>query len=189
MIPFFPSVYTPLSVEDVCCHQFRKERSKIIPEILKLKRQRHVQLGSDLGVTFEHKVLVWFQIQEMLWAENRTDGIEEEILIYNPLIPQSNVITITAMWEYLDPKVRHDQLKKLWNFVSYLYVCINNEKYFASLLPEDTWIPEGEKALSVNFLRFVIPKNSPFPDHIRIDHPCYSAYACIPESVRGQDFV
>ncbi|ETZ04843.1 DUF3501 family protein [Holospora undulata] len=183
MIPFFESFYTPLLVQDFSFHGFKEERSLVIHKIMQFKRQRRVQLGPDFSITFEHKLLVWFQIQEMLLAENRFDGIEEEIAVYSPLIPKPNVLTITAMWEYSDPKIRYEQLKNLWNFRSYLYVSFKDEKYFSESLPEDTWISEGDRALSVNFLRFVMPKECIFPDSIHIHHPCYQADALIPESL------
>ena len=182
MIPSFSSLYTPLTVQDFSYDMFCRNRGVIIPKILSLKRYRRVQLGPDLSITFEHKVLVWFQIQEMLWAEGRALGLDEEINVYNPLIPKPNILTITAMWEYVDPEERKRNLNRLWNFISYLYVVIESEKYFAEPLPEDTWIPETYHAPSVNFLRFVIPANS-VAQSIHIHHPSYSADSCIPETV------
>ncbi|WP_165780724.1 DUF3501 family protein [Holospora curviuscula] len=182
MIPYFSSLYTPLTLQDFSFKKYSQERGVIIPKILRLKQKRRVQLGPDLSITFEHKVLVWFQIHEMLWAERRTQGLEEEIKIYNPLIPKPDILTITAMWEYIEPEERKYKLKNLWNFISYLYVKVEDKKYFSELLSEDSWIPEEDRASSVNFLRFVLPKKV-LPHSIHIHHPHYSADAHIPETV------
>jgi hypothetical protein len=184
MTSFLPkfSVYdTPLTLEDISTDAFRETRLAVLSEIIAIKRLRRIQLGPKLSITFEHKLLVWFQIQEMLWAEGRTAHIEEELLAYNPLVPRPNITPVTVMWEYTDAQERRESLSKLWNFVSYLYLQVGEQKYFAQPLPEDALqIPEA-RAPSVNFLCFHVDSRFATGERtLHIHHPHYTAEATVP---------
>lgn len=179
MIPSFASYTTPLAVQDFCISSFSRHRSSILPKILSMKRARRIQLGPHLSVTFEHKILVWFQIQEMLFSEKRTQNIDEEIEAYNPLVPRPGIIPITLMWEYTDPEERSKKLIQLRNFISYLYIEAQGVRYFAQPLPGDTLPMHEKRAPSVNFLCFKAHSN---PESIHIHDPEYTADTTIPQS-------
>ena len=180
-LPKFSSYNTPLVLEDISTQDFRAARQDVLPEIIAIKRARRVQLGPNLSVTFEHKWLIWFQIQEMLWAEGRATGIEEELQAYNPLVPRPHLIPVTVMWEYEDAQERTESLAKLWNFASYLYLQVNGEKYFAQSLPEEHARPQEARAPSVNFLCFPVDASCASEGAtLCIHHPEYTAQAVVP---------
>ncbi len=187
-LPKFSAYDTTLTLKDISTQGFREIRRAVLPEIIALKRLRCVQLGPKLSITFEHKLLVWFQIQEMLWAEERCDDIEAELLAYNPLVPRPNLIPVTVMWEYTDAQERTECLTKLWNFASYLYLDVDGEKYFAQPLPEDPSHPQlhtqEARTPSVNFLCFhVDSKAVSTSSALHIHHPEYIADEIIPSTV------
>lgn len=183
-LPKFSAYNTPLTLEDISTNVFRETRRAILPEIIAIKRIRRIQLGPKLSVTFEHKLLVWFQIQEMLWAEGRCDHIEEELLAYNPLVPRPHITPVTVMWEYEDAQERTSSLTKLWNFASYLYLQVGAQKYFAHPLPEEKIRPQEARAPSVNFLCFHVDSSlASASSSMHIHHPEYTADAMIPFEV------
>lgn len=79
--------------------------------VLKHKRPRRINLGPDIAVTFEDRTTMIFQIQEMMRAETMTEQapIEEELTIYNTLIPEPGQLSATLFIEI----TQEDQIKQL----------------------------------------------------------------------------
>jgi hypothetical protein len=117
----------------------------------------------------------------MLWAEGRGDHIEEELLAYNPLVPRPNITPVTVMWEYDNAQERTESLSKLWNFASYLYLQVGEQKYFAQPLPEEKSRSQEARAPSVNFLCFHVDFSlASASSTIHIHHPEYTADVVVP---------
>ena len=79
--------------------------------VLNHKRPRRINLGPDIAVTFEDRTTMTFQIQEMMRAETMTEQapIEEELTIYNTLIPEPGELSATLFIEI----TQEDQIKEL----------------------------------------------------------------------------
>ena len=80
-------------------------------EIMDHKRHRRVNLGPDIGITFEDRRTMLFQVQEMMRAEKMVEPatIQEELDIYNSLIPEPGELSATLFIEI----TQEDQIKEL----------------------------------------------------------------------------
>ena len=69
--------------------------------IIALKRRRRVGVGPIVTFVFENRDTVRFQVQEMARAEKliSDDGIQTELDVYNPLIPEPGVLSATMFVE------------------------------------------------------------------------------------------
>src|SRR5262249_47007591 len=75
----------------------RRERRR---EVTELKRNRRVEVGPFATFYFENAATMWQQVQEMLYIEKGGDAqIDDELMAYNPLIPQGRELVATVMFE------------------------------------------------------------------------------------------
>ena len=81
--------------------EYEKVRAARRREIVELKKARRVSVGRYLGFVFENRATVWFQIQEMVRAERIVDAskIDEEVDVYNALLPRPGELAATLMIE------------------------------------------------------------------------------------------
>lgn len=80
------------------------------------KQKRRVLVGDHCSVHFESRDTMWYQVQEMLRAEdswNRPGAVEDELSAYNALIPKPGELSATIMFEYETPEERQEFLPKL----------------------------------------------------------------------------
>ena len=112
-------------------------------------------LGPHANLYFESYETMLAQIQEMLYIEKGGDEqLKDELVAYNPLIPNGKELTATLMFEIDNPNLRADFLGKVGGIEEKVYIQINDEKIKA--IPEsdvDRTSEEG-KASSVQFIHF-----------------------------------
>jgi len=65
--------------------------------VIDLKSRRRVSLGTVVTVMFENRDTMRYQIQEMARVERTftDEGIQEELDVYNPLIPEPGQLCAT----------------------------------------------------------------------------------------------
>ncbi len=88
---------------------YEKQRDTYRSELIDYKKNRRFKLGPNILITFENSKTMKFQIQEMMRAERMVhdNQIEEELNVYNPLIPRGNELSATLFIEITDPgKIR-----------------------------------------------------------------------------------
>ena len=85
---------------------YEKQRNIYRKELIDYKKNRRFNLGSNILITFENSRTMKFQIQEMMRAERMVHDsqIEEELNVYNPLIPKGNELSATLFIEITDPQ-------------------------------------------------------------------------------------
>ncbi len=96
-------------------YEYEKQREQRIKDILQLKEKRKIHIGDKLLITFENFQTLLFQIQEMLRAERivSEEKMQEEIDIYNELLPQKNELSFTLFIEIPDDEERKKLITKL----------------------------------------------------------------------------
>ena len=69
--------------------EYSERREELRAEVIQIKKARLIQIGENISLLFESIETIKYQIQEMLRIEKIFDseGIEEELGAYNPLIP------------------------------------------------------------------------------------------------------
>lgn len=93
---------TKLTLDDICdLRAYERERDEFRRAIIALKKLRRVHVGPFITLLFENRETIRFQIQEMARAEKiiSDEGIETELRIYNPLIPEPGHLSATMFVE------------------------------------------------------------------------------------------
>jgi hypothetical protein len=91
-----------LSLEDIKnLHDYELERPEFRERIIALKKRRRVSLGPLMTLVFENRDTVRFQIQEMVRIERivRPDKVQEEVEVYNDLLPRPGEVAATLFVE------------------------------------------------------------------------------------------
>jgi hypothetical protein len=91
-----------LSLQDIKnLHEYELERSDFRARVIELKKRRRVPLGPVMTLVFENRDTVRFQIQEMVRIERivRPDKVQEEVDVYNDLLPRAGEVAATLFIE------------------------------------------------------------------------------------------
>jgi hypothetical protein len=91
-----------LSVDDIADQRaYERERDSFRARIIDLKKVRRIGVGPFVTLVFENRDTVRFQIQEMARAEKilTDEGIQTELDVYNPLIPERGALAATLFIE------------------------------------------------------------------------------------------
>ena len=164
-----------------------EEYSKIRPEFknaaVNHKKQRQVTVGDHMTLHFEDRVTVKYQIQEMLLIEKTflSEGIQDELDAYNPLVPTGSNLKATLTIEYGDPTVRAEKLKELHRVEDRIFVQVFGHDPVYAIADEDMDRSNDEKTAAVHFLRFELTEEM-IQDFrkmdkdvfVGVDHPSYN---------------
>ena len=112
-----------------------KNRKELRKNIVSFKKDRRVALGPYATFYFESYETMLAQVQEMLYIEKGGDEqLEDELVAYNPLIPNGNELTATLMFEIDNPVSRAAFLDKVGRPTAG-QIKNKNNKYMASDCP------------------------------------------------------
>ena len=95
-----------LSQDDLIGHdEYERQREAYRQTIIDLKRRRRIGIGDKITVVFENWETLRFQIQEMIRVERIVDPqkVQEELDVYNALLPASGELSATLLIELTDP--------------------------------------------------------------------------------------
>ena len=161
---------------------YTKDRKELRKNIVNFKKNRRVALGPYATFYFESYETMLAQVQEMLYIEKGGDEqLHDELIAYNPLIPNGKELTATLMFEIDNPVSRAAFLGKVGGIEEMVFMKINGETVKA--VPEedvDRTSAEG-KASSVQFIHFNFTdeqiqkfKSSDVNIELGVDHREYS---------------
>ena len=105
-----------LTIDDIAdARAYERERSELRAHVIELKQRRRVSLGTVVTLMFENRDTMRYQIQEMARVERIfTDaGIQEELDVYNPLIPEPGQLCATLFIELTSDDQMREWLSKL----------------------------------------------------------------------------
>ena len=132
-----------------------KNRKELRKNIVSFKKDRRISLGPYATFYFESYETMLAQVQEMLYIEKGGDEqLKDELVAYNPLIPNGKELTATLMFEIDNPVSRAAFLSKVGGIEEKVFIKINGQSIKA--IPEedvDRTSAEG-KASSVQFIHF-----------------------------------
>ena len=161
---------------------YEKNRKQIRKELIEFKKHRRISLGPYATFYFESFETMLAQVQEMLHIEKGGDEqLKDELIAYNPLVPNGKELTATLMFEIDNPVSRSTFLGKVGGIEEKISMKIDNEVVKA--VPEkdvDRTSADG-KASSVQFIHFKLSndqiikfKSNNSIIEIGIDHKEYS---------------
>ena len=132
-----------------------KNRKELRKNIVSFKKDRRIALGPYATFYFESYETMLAQVQEMLYIEKGGDEqLKDELIAYNPLIPNGKELVATLMFEIDNPVSRATFLSKVGGIEEKVFIKINEE--IIQAIPEedvDRTSAEG-KASSVQFVHF-----------------------------------
>ena len=136
--------------------EYVEQRSNIRKNVMNVKKLREVNLGEHIRLLFENHQTVQYQIQEMLRIEKifEADGIQDELDVYNPLIPDGFNLKASMMIEYTDVVERTKALSNLIGIEKSIYFQVGNHQNVYAICNEDLERETDEKTSSVHFMRF-----------------------------------
>jgi len=138
---------------------YSKVRKTDKPQMIAHRRLRSVRLGEHINVQFEDELTIRRQIQEMLYIEKIFDeeGIQSEIDVYGPLMPDGTNWKATMLIEYPDVHERKRELARLIGVEDRMFVEVEGHARIYAIADEDLDRENDEKTSSVHFLRFEFP--------------------------------
>jgi len=161
--------------------EYANKRADFRAEVMAHKKTRQLALGDYARLYFEDATTVRYQIQEMLRIERvfESEGIEEELSAYNPLIPDGHNWKATFMIEIPDPVQRAVRLGEMIGIEDQVWLQVGDMDRNVPIADEDLDRTTADKTASVHFLRFeVTPEQinalkDGAPLFAGIDHPGY----------------
>jgi hypothetical protein len=172
-----------LTLNDITdLREYERERGDFKTKMMATKKMRRIHVGKFMTFIFENFDTMRFQIQEMARVEKivSDDRIQEEIEIYNELIPSRNELKATLLIELTSDDQLREWLPKLPGIQNHIHLVWGELVVTAFEPGEDRLTREEEMTTTVHYLNF------PFTDEqrenflstnetvtLKIDHPAY----------------
>lgn len=172
--------------------RYAQVRPEFRARVMAHKKDRQVPIGAHATLYFEDRLTMQYQIQEMLRVERifESEGIQDELDAYNPLIPDGSNWKATFMIEYEDVDARREALARLKGIEDLVWVRVADfDKVFA-IADEDMEREDETKTSSVHFLRFELTASmaaavkSGAAIAVGSDHPEYGCQEEVPSAAR-----
>lgn len=173
--------------------QYARVRKDFRAKVIAHKKIRVVPVGPHATLHFEDRLTMQYQVQEMLRLERmfEPEAIQEELDVYNPLIPDGSNWKATFMLEFPDEAERKVRLAQLLGIEKTVWVQVADFARVTPIANEDLDRETEEKTASVHFLRFELTpemcaavKNGA-AIRVGIDHPHYQAEATLASVTRA----
>jgi len=131
------------------------KRKELRKNILDFKKNRRISLGPYATFYFESYETMLAQVQEMLYIEKGGDEqLKDELLAYNPLIPNGKELIATLMFEIDNPVSRAAFLGKVGGIEENVFMKIDEEVIKAVPEVDVDRTSAAGKASSVQFVHF-----------------------------------
>lgn len=136
--------------------KYAEVRPDFRARVIAHKKNRRVPLGEHAALYFEDALTMQYQVQEMLRIERifEAKGIQEELDVYNPLVPDGHNWKATFMVEYDDEAERRDALAKLLGVEQAVWMRVEGFDRVHPITNEDLDRSSDDKTASVHFMRF-----------------------------------
>lgn len=172
---------------------YARIRPEFRARVMAHKAQRRLALGDHAALYFEDALTMRYQVQEMLRLERifEPEGIQAELNVYNPLIPDGSNWKATFMLEYPEVEERRQALARLIGIKRQVWLRVAGCDPVRPLANEDLERQTDDKTSAVHFLRFelspamIADLKAGADLWAGIDHPGYGVEVCVPEAVRA----
>jgi hypothetical protein len=136
--------------------QYARIRPEFRAKVMEHKDSRRLAIGPHATLYFEDSLTMQYQVQEMLRLERifEPEGIQQELDVYNPLIPDGSNWKATFMVEYEDVEERRAALARLIGIEKTVWVQVEGCDKVYAIANEDLDREAEDKTAAVHFLRF-----------------------------------
>jgi hypothetical protein len=146
-----------LTVEDLYpLETYARLRPEFRERVIEHKAHRRLALGEHVTLSYEDRLTMHYQIQEMLRAERIFElaDIRSELDAYNPLIPDGTNWKATLLIEYADEAERRVALGRLRGVEDRVWMRVGTLDPVFAIADEDMDRANDTKTSAVHFLRF-----------------------------------
>jgi hypothetical protein len=172
--------------------EYSRIRNDFRAKVMEHKKNRRVAIGAHASLYFEDQLTMQYQVQEMLRIERifEADGIQDELDVYNPLIPDGMNWKATFMIEYDDIEERRQALARMIGIERALWVQVDGFDKVNPIANEDLERQTEDKTSAVHFVRFELtPQMAAAVKQgaeikAGIDHPAYSEETSLTAEIR-----
>ena len=135
---------------------YAKVRPQMRAEVIAHKKRRLVQLGEHVSLLFEDETTLRYQVQEMLRIEKifEEEGIQDEIDVYNALVPDGSNFKATMLIEYKNEVERRAALARLIGIEDRIFIQVEGQERVYAIADEDLDREDADKTSAVHFVRF-----------------------------------
>jgi hypothetical protein len=166
-------------------------RDDLRKRVIELKRVRRVSVGPQVTLVFENRATMIFQVEEMCRAEglDEPDKIQDEIDIYNKILPDAGQLGATLLIEITDEAEIERTLERLVGLHDHVWLIVGGERVKAEFDPDQF---RTDRLAAVQYLKFTL---SPAAEKalaaagtavaLAIDHPNYRYEARLGEPSRA----
>jgi len=136
--------------------RYARIRTEFRASIMEHKEKRRLAIGSQATLYFEDNLTMKYQVQEMLRLERifEPEGIQQELDVYNSLIPDGSNWKATFMLEYEDIVERRVALARLIGIEKTVWIQAEGCDKVYAIANEDMDQETENKTSAVHFLRF-----------------------------------
>ena len=136
--------------------QYARVRPEFRAKVIAHKANRRLAIGPHATLYFEDSLTMQYQVQEMLRLERifEPEGIQQELDVYNSLIPDGSNWKATFMLEYEDIEERRAALARLIGIEKTIWVQVEGYGKVYPIANEDMDRETEDKTSAVHFLRF-----------------------------------
>jgi hypothetical protein len=172
--------------------KYSEIRNEFRAKVMKHKENRRLAFNDHAVLYFEDALTMQYQVQEMLRIERifESEGIQQELDVYNTLIPEGANWKATFMIEYTDVQERKAALAKLIGVERSIWIKVEESKKVYAIANEDMDRETEDKTSAVHFMRFELTKDMitnikvGLPIIFGIDHDLYKTEIIVPPKVQ-----
>ena len=159
--------------------------------VIALKRDRRVVIGDRVSLVFENRHTLSVQIEEICRAENLTTDkqIEDEIAVYNQLMPTPMSLSATLFIELPPEEDPHVALKNLVGLDEHVVMHIGA---YASRAAFEPGRSTDDRISAVQYTRYPLTSDAlsalqapGTPVAVEIDHPSYRHRVACSDAMRA----
>ena len=172
--------------------KYARVRPEFRAKVIAHKKNRQLPIGAHATLYFEDALTMQYQVQEMLRLERMFEPelIQEELDVYNPLIPDGHNWKATFMVEYSDENERRAALAKLIGIEKKVWMQVDGCEKVYPIANEDLDRETEDKTSAEHFMRFeltppmIAAAKAGAAIRAGIDHDLYRESVTVPQAVR-----
>lgn len=172
--------------------KYARVRPEFRAKVIAHKKNRQLPIGPHATLFFEDALTMQYQVQEMLRLERMFEPelIQEELDVYNPLVPDGHNWKATFMIEYSDEDQRRQALATLIGIEKKVWMQVEGCDKVYPIANEDLDRETEDKTAAVHFLRFeltpqmIAAAKGGAAIRAGIDHDRYRESLTVPAAVR-----
>jgi hypothetical protein len=178
-----------LTLDDILDQRaYERERDAFRAQVIAVKKLRRISVGPVITLTFENRLTMRFQIQEMARAERMsTDAqIQHELDVYNRLVPAAGELSATLFLELTDDRELRHWLPRLVGIERACQLHLGDggnegRAHVISSTPEhehEANLTRETTTSAVHYVRFALDDRqveafTSGPVRLLVDHPAY----------------